>query len=223
MPFTLPELPYAKDALSPVISAETNADSRTSSLGYLQAGDIAPELPVELMSRFAESSIVIEAGAPVFVVEFYNATVDRYFMTSDINEGTAIDNGAAGPGWKRTGNSFKSGGNTAVCRFYGSLSPGPNSHFYTVDPIECASLKQIQATTPASQQRWNFESLDFRSTPTTVNGNCPSNTTPVYRAYNNGFTRRIDSNHRITSNPDAIKEVVARGWKNEGIVMCAPS
>ena len=43
-----------------------------------------------------------------------------------------------------------------VCRFYGSLSPGPNSHFYTVDENECAFLKQLQATTPADQPRWNY-------------------------------------------------------------------
>jgi hypothetical protein len=43
----------------------------------------------------------------------------------------------------------------------------------------------------------------------------------VYRAYNNGFAHGVDSNHRITSNPAAIQEVVARGWIKEGVVMCA--
>ena len=54
-----------------------------------------------------------------------------------------------------------------------------------------------------------------------VNGACPTHTSPVYRAYNNGFSRGMDSNHRITSNQTAIQEVVARGWINEGVVMCA--
>lgn len=156
------------------------------------------------------------------VIEFYNTNLDNYFITADANEAAQIDGGSAGPGWSRTGNTFNSGGSTPVCRFYGSQSPGPNSHFYTVDPSECAALKQLQATTPATQKRWNFESLDFISTPAT-NGACTAGTVPVYRAYNNGYSRGVDSNHRITSNLAAIQEVVSRGWSNEGVVMCASS
>ena len=44
----------------------------------------------------------------------------------------------------------------------------------------------------------------------------------VYRAYNDGFAKGIDSNHRITANKAAYDEQVAKGWKGEGIVMCAP-
>lgn len=105
--------------------------------------------------------------------------------------------------------------------FYGSQSPGPNSHFYTADAAECATLEQLQASTPATQKRWNFESLDFLTTAP-VNGTCVSGTTPVYRAYNNGFTRNLDSNHRITTSLVSIQQVVGRGWSNEGVVMCAP-
>ena len=53
-------------------------------------------------------------------------------------------------------------------------------------------------------------------------GVCPANTVSVFRAYNDGFSRKVDSNHRITSNAASIQEVVARGWINEGVVMCAP-
>ena len=121
----------------------------------------------------------------------------------------------------RTGNSFNSGGSNAVCRFYGSQSPGPNSHFYTVNPGECQSLKQLQASTPATEKRWNFESLDFVSSPPS-NGACPSGTVAVYRAYNNGFARGVDSNHRLTTSGAAIQALVYRGWIDEGVVMCAP-
>jgi alpha-tubulin suppressor-like RCC1 family protein len=167
-----------------------------------------------------QSQINLIAPLPP-VTEFYNADLDHYFRTADADEANSIDHGAAGPSWIRTGNTFNSGGSTPACRFYGSQSPGPNSHFYTVDTGECAYLKQLQASTPSTQKRWNFESLDFESTPP-VNGVCPSATAPVYRAYNNGFARNIDSNHRISSNLAAIQEVVARGWINEGVVMCAP-
>ncbi len=159
------------------------------------------------------------------VIEFYNTALDNYFVTANINEAAVVDDGGAGPGWSRTGNTFRSGGSTSVCRFYGSLSPGPNSHFYTVDTLECQALKdqQIPAGDPRrlTVKSWNFESLDFDSTPSALQA-CPFGTVPVYRAYNNGFTRAVDSNHRITSNPAAIQDVVARGWRDEGVVMCAP-
>jgi len=155
------------------------------------------------------------------VIEFYNSNLDHYFVTADTNEAAAIDNGSAGPGWTRTGNTFKPGGDTPVCRFYGSQSPGPNSHFYTVDTGECAYLKQLQASTPATEKRWNFEGTAFAST-SPVSGACLTGTMPVYRAYNSGFSRGVDSNHRITSSLAAIQEVVDRGWSNEGVVMCAP-
>jgi Repeat of unknown function (DUF5648) len=158
----------------------------------------------------------------VSVVEFYNTNLDTYFLTADPNEAAAIDSGAAGPGWSRTGSNFNAGGPTPVCRFYGSLVPGPNSHFYTALADECAALKQLQAVTPPSQKRWNFESLDFATT-VPAGGVCPADTRAVYRAYNNGFTRGIDSNHRITTSLAGIQQVVARGWGNEGVVMCAPS
>jgi hypothetical protein len=109
-----------------------------------------------------------------------------------------------------------------VCRFYGSQSPGPNSHFYTVSADECVYLKQLQAGTPATEKRWNFELDDFLSTPPSVSGACPDATLPVYRAYNRGVERGIDSNHRITASVIALKEVLDRGWINEGVVMCAP-
>lgn len=161
------------------------------------------------------------ASANVPVVEFYNTNLDHYFITADAGEAAGIDGGSAGPGWVRTGNSFKSGGSTPACRFYGSQVPGPNSHFYTLAGTECDGLKQLQTITPVTQKRWNFESLDFISTLPT-NGACPTGTTPIYRAYNNGFARGVDSNHRLSSSAAAIQEVVARGWINEGVVMCAP-
>ncbi|MEP7083464.1 MAG: S8 family peptidase [Betaproteobacteria bacterium] len=169
-----------------------------------------------------DAAAAVASLVPVVnVVEFYNAPLDNYFITANANEAAAIDRGDAGPGWSRTGGNFKSGGSANVCRFYGSLSPGPNSHFYTVDPGECAGLRAAQALTLGTQKRWNFESLDFLSTPT-VNGSCPAQLIPVYRAYNNGFARGVDSNHRITVSAAAIQEVVNRGWINEGVVMCAP-
>lgn len=180
-------------------------------------------IPDPSNQKVARVSCIVDAGNEiiVYVLEFYNSILDNYFITADPAEAAAIDGGSAGPGWSRTGNRFRSGGGIPVCRFYGSQSPGPNSHFYTADPDECGSLRQIQANTQATQKRWNFESLDFFSARPSQ-GSCPSGTVPVFRAYNNGFVRGVDSNHRITSSATALQEVLIRGWNNEGVVMCAP-
>jgi hypothetical protein len=119
------------------------------------------------------------------VIEFHNANLDNYFITADRVEAAAIDGGAAGPGWSRTGFNFSAGGPTPVCRFYGSIAPGPNSHFYTALPDECAALKQLQAA-----RRRHAEAVELRE-PRFHDGRraapCPAATTPVYRAYNDGF------------------------------------
>jgi hypothetical protein len=172
-----------------------------------------------------DDKVVIDFTAPTsgsgVVVEFYNADLDHYFITAGLGEAAALDKGIAGS-WRRTGYDFKAGGNAAVCRFYGSQSPGPNSHFHTADANQCDFLRQLAASTPATQKRWNFEGLRFVSIQP-INGACPLGTQPVYRAYNNGFARGIDSNHRISSSRTAIQEVLSRGWIDEGVVMCAPN
>ncbi|MFA7243122.1 MAG: hypothetical protein WC091_23695 [Sulfuricellaceae bacterium] len=178
-------------------------------------------LPTNTTARNAMLDYLASTSDGEWVIEFYNTALDHYFITANSSEAAAIDGGSAGSGWSRTGHNFKSGGSSQVCRFYGSQSPGPNSHFYTADAEECSYLKQLEATTPATEKRWNFESMDFSTTAPT-NSICPDGTTPIYRAYNNGFARSIDSNHRITSNTTALQEVAARGWNNESVVMCSP-
>ena len=159
------------------------------------------------------------------VVEYYNPDLKNYFITSDPAEQAAVDSGAAGR-WQRTGNTFAAGGPNKVCRFYGNslVNPatgaffGPNSHFYTADPGECEGLKAQYTPTAKS---WKFESNDFLTT-IAINGACAAGLVPVYRAYNNGFTKGIDSNHRITTNLADYQGTVAARYSGEGIVMCAP-
>ncbi len=155
------------------------------------------------------------------VVEYYLPVADQYFITASASDKALLDSGIAA-GWARTGIWFNQGGATPVCRFYGSVSPGPNSHFYTAVQSECDLLKSLQATTPATQPRLNFESLDFLTTPA-VNGVCAAGMVPVYRAYNDGISRGKEGNHRFATDPNAIAQVVARGWVNEGVVMCMAS
>jgi uncharacterized delta-60 repeat protein len=154
------------------------------------------------------------------VTEFHNSTLDHYFITADPNEAAAADGGAAGPGWARTGKTFKSGGPSRVCRFYGSpdidpatgMRRGPNSHFYTIDPAECAAVR--------ADIGWRFESYDFSGWPRSGVA-CPAGTVAVLRAYNNRFAQN-DSNHRYMIEQATYDAMLAQGWSGEGAVFCAP-
>jgi hypothetical protein len=162
------------------------------------------------------------------VTEFYNTVLDHFFMTADESEKAAIRSGAAGPGWVDTNQSFWAWSPTVtresafVCRFYGDLVKGPNSHFYSASTDECRSLLTLQDTLPANQPRWNTEGYAFK-VGLPVGGACTSGLVPVYRAYNDGFAHGIDSNHRYALDRALLTPLVARGWKEEGIAFCVPA
>jgi hypothetical protein len=153
------------------------------------------------------------ATSTATVYEFYNTTLNHYFRTAVAEEATAIDNGAAGPGWQRTGLNFVAyvpgaGAGNDVCRFYNRTA---NTHFFTADADECAQVKLDPG--------WHYEELSFRIQQP-VAGACPEGTIPVYRNYNNRFAFN-DSNHRFTTSPTVYDQMKAQGWVGEGVVMCA--
>ena len=157
-------------------------------------------------------------ASPVPVIEFFNTDLNHYFSTGGSGEIAAIEAGAAGPGWQRTGLSFKayapeSGiapGAQPVCRFYGTPGRGPNSHFYTVDPIECELVKRDPG--------WTYEGIAFYLFPPT-NGQCAGGMQAVYRAYNLRFAQN-DSNHRYTTDAAVYAQMQAQGWAGEGVKFC---
>jgi hypothetical protein len=192
-------------------------------------------------SRYSETSpyTIATTGSPVAetivtVVEYYNATLDHYFITADSAEIAVLDGGGASGAWQRTGRSFKAwganGGPTGseqVCRFFGTdryradgTRIGPNSHFYTADPGECAFVRtawQSLANDGQMYPAWTFESYAFRVIAP-VNGVCPLGTSPLYRAYNNGALG--DPNHRYSTILLLLQTMP--GWTVEGVVMCLP-
>lgn len=163
------------------------------------------------------------AAAPT-VVEYVNtanfpsAPGGHYFYSADPGEQAAVDGGIAGA-YQRTGLSFPTGGTTAVCRFYGSPSPGPNSHFFTANAGECNGLRAAQRVpTPTGTPQWNYEGLGFFVLPI-----CSEGSLPVHRAYNNGHLRGIDANHRFSTSKFAVDALVtSAGWTYEGIAFCVP-
>ncbi|MBK7471383.1 MAG: hypothetical protein IPI73_12885 [Betaproteobacteria bacterium] len=187
------------------------------------------------VGNIASGSIADSAPPPAVVeyldtADFPDSPGGHFFYSSDPAEQAAVDAGAAGQ-FHRTGREFLTGGTAPVCRFYGSLAPGPNSHFFTVDMAECNALKAAQITpAPATVQQWNYERIEYFSTPAIAAANgarsCPPNTQPLYRAYNDAYPlsgpkNPWDSNHRFTPVQADIVAMVAQGWRDEGIAFCA--
>jgi len=165
----------------------------------------------------------------VTVHEFYNAALDRYFRTASDAEAAAIranpatgetDTGQPFTAW--SGVAFPAGARP-VFRFYGSVSPGPNSHFFTVDVDEARALQRAELDTAATFKRWNYEELSFAVRPA-ANGACPADApVRIYRVYNNGFALGKDSNHRLLTDFGRYSQMLASGWIGEGVVMCGPA
>ena len=189
------------------------AGSYTSSIGWY--GILYNYGPSRATGRVAAVCAALTTSYSV-VYEFFNGNLKHYFRTANVVEAAAIDNGAAGAGWIRTGDNFYAylGGSTTspgadVCRFY---SPRSNSHFYTAFASECASLK-------APGSGWNYEGISFRI-PTPTNNACVAGTKPVYRLYNNR-AQFSDTNHRFTTDFENVAPLQRAGWTYEGVAFCA--
>jgi len=186
-----------------------------------------PSTPYSPIFEIASNSFEVHQRE-VKVTEFFHAGLNHYVMTANQVEADQL---VAHPeqGWMKTGRTFNAvaaGINApapffSVCRFYGSISPGPNSHFYTLNVDECNFLKQLQLVTPSSQPRWNFESMDFVAGVPGNDGTCaPQIPVAVRRFYNNRALEN-DSNHRYTTSDSDAQVMRDQGWRDEGIVMCA--
>lgn len=173
---------------------------------------------------------VAQTSAPVTVVEYYNATLDAYFITGRTAEQTTLDSLPAD--FRRTGMQFAAAaagaaapaGDVRICRFYISVaSPASaftNSHFYGREGIDCEA---ILAQLPAG---FSYEGFDFAVTSPATPGAaglpavCPGNApTRVYRAFRPGANGRT-GNHRYTVSSASYEAMIAAGWAGEGVAFC---
>lgn len=157
-------------------------------------------------------------------VEYYNTALDHYFLTPDRKEQAAIDSGAVGATWVRTGKTFpvilgpgcpiaREDGLHWVYRFAGEPNIGPSSHFFTVSQDECAVVRD------RADWHWVFEGVSFWASEP-VDGACQTYMQTLYRAYNNG--KGGEPNHRYATDHTVIDTMVAQGWADEGVAMCVP-
>ena len=163
----------------------------------------------------------------VTAVEFYNPSLDHYFISNLQPDIDALDSGRIA-GWLRTGLSFYVYSSPAqflnpVCRFYIPPQHG-NSHFFSASPAECAAIANRIGFDPNySGYIEETSSAFYVELPNTSTGACPGGTTPVYRLWN----YRFDSNHRYTTSRAVKAEMLGRGYIAEGygpdaVAMCAP-
>ena len=156
------------------------------------------------------------------VIEYYYAAFDHYFITSNPDEISKLDNEGS-TGWVRTGLQFNAyaapNENSApVCRFFSAAFAPKSSHFYTPFPTECA----IRQADPA----WTLESADaFDIAVPAADGSCAAGLTPVYRLYNNG--QGGAPSHRYTTDVTVRAQMIGQGWVPEGlgpnaVEMCSP-
>ena len=182
-------------------------------------------LGVLLAAAAFNGKAAIPTSELAVAVEFYHAALDHYFITAEPAEIADLDSGVH-TGWTRTGYRFsviKRGssypGTMPMCRFWSGML---SSHFYTAKPSECEDVKVMFA------HAWQFESGEvFRAfLVDAVSGQCPADTTAVYRLYNN----RPDVNHRYTDQLSAFVFMKGKGYIPEGdgspaipIAFCTPS
>jgi hypothetical protein len=183
----------------------------------LSTNDGPYELPL------ATTGVVGPTAVPsnvVDVIEFYNATLDHYFISWTPAEIANLDAGNTPTRWTRTGYSFKAfaagqPGASDVCRYYIPPADG-SSHFFGRSSSECTASLQ-------AHPEFVVEAQDYMQLYLPNVGNCPASTAPVHRLFDN----RADANHRYTTDANVLAQMIARGWIAEGdgpnlVAMCAP-
>ncbi len=184
-----------------------------------QCGSGLLDTTLALQSTFPGSAVAPPGTMPV--IEYYDASLDHYFITASPTEIAAYDAGGA----PRTGELFYAWTNPAlapvnavpVCRFYaGGLI---NSHYYTADPAQCQYLITHAAATWGLEYKAAFYVL----LPDATSGECATGMLPVYKFFDN----RFDANQRHTIDLSVRRAMINRAWVPQGappnfVAWCTP-
>ncbi|MFO1312923.1 MAG: hypothetical protein U1F41_12760 [Burkholderiales bacterium] len=180
------------------------------------AADVDANLAIRGVWGFGATA----ASQSVQVVEYYNTSLDHYFITWMPDEIAKLDDGTSIRGWQRTGRQFRTytstqAGTSPVCRYYIPPAKG-DSHFFGRGTAECTQTGQ-------NNPSFVLEDPQFMQMFLPAVGACPANTTQIYRVFSN----RPDANHRYLTDKLTRAQMASRGWVVEGdgpdsVVMCAP-
>lgn len=146
------------------------------------------------------------------VVEYVNASLNQYVITSALAEIAALDAGAI-EGWVRTGasfNGFSSDPNLlSVCRYYAVSASAATHWYFFYGPYRCGGFEAslyVSRLVEYVEEDPDVFNLVFPS----PNGWCPYGTSPLYALWD-----RIIS-HRYTTDPSIRASMIAQGWLAEG-------
>lgn len=174
---------------------------------------IAPFSMSPASAAFA-STDAPKANPTVLAVEYYHADLDHYFISVEADEIQGLDTHYFA-GWERTGRQFfvfplGTPGLASTCRFFSTAFGPKTSHFYTAYHAECEYVKQ--------NPDWQFEGERFSVALPDGAGNCPADTVPLYRVFNNGHGGA--PNHRFMTSQADRQAMLALGYADEGVQMC---
>jgi hypothetical protein len=164
-------------------------------------------------------------GGTTPAVEYYYAAWNFYFVTAIPGEIAALDGGAFGGVWQRTGQQFNvypiagaPASSSPVWRFFSTAFTPKSSHFYTADVTQYNVL--VNGVIPG----WQLEGPVFNMLLPALDGTCPAGSIPVYRMYNNGMGGA--PNHRFSTDISVRTQMLAAGWIPEGqgigVGFCSP-
>ena len=212
-----PALPGDKFLLAQGTTAAGILASLTNSPEMLKYASTLGQNPQDLADLAAYIATLASAPPPpppsgaAVAVEYYYADWNFYFITSDAGEIAALDGGAFGGLWKRTGQTFNvwsdsTNGALATYRFFSTGFAPKSSHFYTPYVNEYNILRAGTV--------WEYEGIAFYVQLPDANGNCPAGTVILYRLYNNGMGGA--PNHRFTISVATFNAMKAAGYIFEG-------
>ena len=128
---SLPGLP--QDGLHVVLSGGIGQPTRIANVQFRYRNGEAKPTPCTLAVQTYEMAAV-PIPATISVVEYYNASLDHYFVTPLAAEQANLDTGLTPTRWARTGKTFNAFESAAartspICRFYIPPALG-DSHFF---------------------------------------------------------------------------------------------
>ena len=180
-----------------------------------------PQIILAALTLTVASSVATNAWAQaVTVVEYYNKTLDAYFITGRAAEQQQLDTITD---FQRTGMTFQAVvasvapvGSTRVCRFYVSSDlPFTSTHFYGREGVDCESIRAQHL--PA----FTWEDYDF-ALEQPIGGVCSANKVAIYRSFRPTADGKT-ANHRYSTSYESYIATADEAYEGENLALCATS
>lgn len=202
----------------------------TTSFGWYATLNQSGTAAARAITMHALCIPVPPAGPTRPMLEYYNAALDYYFLTSRESDASLLDRTA---GWTRTGRSFpvfaaQTAGLAPIRRFYfDQIAKGGSrgSHFYTLFAAEISQLLTLNpgnGLLPGKPYDEGVEAFAYAPTGAGLTASCGPSLRPVYRLFRGNIRFPDNPNHRFTTDVALYNEFVALGWDGEGIKVCVP-